>query len=215
MKINKDRLVLSVESELCAGGDAVAEAVAKKLGLRCRTREILPAASILSGISLKLLRRYEEKQVRHAYDLTAESVEDLRIPPAREFLAAQIAACRSLAEQGPCVLAEHHANAALSDREDHVRIFVHAPREDRLREFARRWGLLPEKAARAFAREDRARSRYFRNVAPRWGKSGNYDLSVNAAAASPEVLADHVVRYLESVSRETLVHPTPAQKRSA
>ena len=47
------------------------------------------------------------------------------------------------------------------------------------------------------------------------GKSGNYDLSVNAAAASPEVLADHVVRYLESVSRETLVHPTPAQKRSA
>ena len=211
---------MSAKTVLVAGassglGRAVAEALARKLRLRCRTGEILPAASRLSGISLKLLRRYEEKPVRHAYDLTAESEEELRIPPARDFLAAQIAACRSLAEQGPCVLAEHHANVALSDRDDHVSVFLHAPRAERLRVYARTWGLSPEKAARSFAREDRERSRYYRSVTPGWGKSASYDLSVNASAASPEILADHILRYLETVNRAKPSHPTWAPKRSA
>ena len=38
----------------------------------------------------------------------------MHIPPARAFLLAQIAACRELAGQGPCVLVDHHSGAALA-----------------------------------------------------------------------------------------------------
>ena len=215
MKIDRDKLVISVEGELCAGSEALAEALALALRVPCRRGEILEEAKRISGISWKLLKRYEEKPVRSAYDLTASGEDDLHVPPARDFLAAQIAACRELADEGPCVLVDHHANVSLSDRPDHVSVFVHADRDARLREYARRWGLSPESARKRFAREDRVRSRYFRSVFPGWGKAGSYDFTVNADTASPRVLADHVIRYLETVTKEQLVHPTPAHECSA
>ena len=215
MKIDRDKLVISVEGDLCAGSESLAESLAKALHIPCRRGEILETAHRLSGISLKLLKRYEERPVRSSYDLTASGEADLHLPPAGDFLAAQIAACRALADEGPCVLSDHHANAALSDRPDHVSIFVHADRAARLREYARRHGLSPVAAEPRFVRENRIRSRYFRNVFPGWGKASSYDLTVNAGTASPEVLAGHILHYLETVTREQLVHPTQARKRSA
>ena len=41
MKINRDHLVLTVEGELCAGTEAVARSLAKKLRIPCHTDEIL------------------------------------------------------------------------------------------------------------------------------------------------------------------------------
>lgn len=215
MKIDQDKLVITVEGELCAEQEILGAALANTLRMPCYRGEILETAKQISGISWKLLKRYEEKPVRSAYDLTASGEDDLHMPPARDFLAAQIAACRELAEEGPCILVDHHASAAISDRADHLSVFVHADRDARLLEYARRWGLSPEQAKRRFAREDRVRSRYFRSVFPGWGKAGSYDITLKASGIFPEELANHVIRYLETVTRERLVHPTPARERSA
>ena len=215
MKIDRERMVLSVESELDAGGEEIAGELGRLLRLRCFSGGLLEEAARLSGIPLRLLKRYEEKRVRHAYDLTAENEDQLRLPPAREFLAAQLAACRSEAEQGPCILVDHHSNAAVSDLPDAVSVFVHADRESRLRRFAIRRGMSIEKAARAFDKAERERTLVYKSVAPKWGKAANYDLSVNATGATPEQLAAHIVRYLETVTREDLIHPTAALGRSA
>ena len=207
MKIDQDKLVITVEGELCAEQEILGAALANVLRMPCYRGEILETAKRISGISWKLLKRYEEKPVRSAYDLTASGENDLHMPPARDFLTAQIAACRELADEGPCILVDHHASAAISDRADHLSVFVHADRNARLLEYARRWGLSPEQAKRRFAREDRVRSRYFRSVFPGWGKAGSYDITLKASGIFPEELANHVIRYLETVTRERLVHP--------
>ena len=215
MKIDQEKMVITVEGELCAEQEVLGAALANALRMPCYRSEILETAGRISGISRKLLKRYEEKPVRSAYDMTACGEDELHLPPARDFLAAQIAACRELADEGPCILVDHHANAAISDRTDHLSVFVHADRDMRLLEYARRWGLDPEKAKPRFAREERVRSRYFRSVFPGWGKAGSYDITLKATGIGPEELADHVIRYLETVTRERLVHPTPARRRSA
>ena len=215
MKIDWNKLVITVEGELCAEQEALGAALANVLHMPCYRGEILETANRISGISWKLLKRYEEKPVRSAYDLTASGENDLHMPPARDFLTAQIAACRELAEEGPCILVDHHANAAISDRADHLSVFVHVDRDLRLLEFARRHGLSPQEAKPRFAREDRVRSRYFRSVFPGWGKAGSYDITLKAGGIVPEELTNHVIRYLEAVTRERLVHPTPARERSA
>ena len=215
MKIDRNRLVITVESELCSGGEEVASELAKKLGLRCFSGEIADKASDISGISLKLLKRYEARRVRQAYDLTAEEEDELHIPSEKIILAAQIAACRELAAQGPCVLVDHHSNAALADDWNHIGIFVHADRETRLNAYAKRHGQIPAKAKRAFTREDRERTRCFRTLSRDWGKASNYCLTVNSSNVLPETLARHIIRYLETVTQEELVHPTSAPERSA
>ncbi len=215
MKIDQDKLVITVEGELCADQDVLGATLADILRVPCYRGEILETAQKISGISWKLLKRYEEKPVRSAYDLTASGEDDMHMPPARDFLAAQIAACRELADEGPCILVDHHANAAISDRADHLSVFVHADRNMRLLEYACRRGLSPEEAKLRFAREDRVRSRYFRSVFPGWGKAGSYDIALKASDISPVELANHVICYLETVTRERLVHPIPARERSA
>ena len=215
MKINKEKLVVSVESELGAGGGRIAEALSKQLKCPCHDEDILQEASALSGIPLRLLNRYAEKPVRHAYDLTARDEAELRLPAARDVLTAQFAACRAIAERGACVLTDHHSNAALSGMKDKVSVFIHSSRENRLRNYAAEKGLTPEAAEKPFAKEDRTRSRYFRGVSSKWGKASGYDMTVNADSADPETLADHIVRYIETVSREQIAHPTQARERSA
>ena len=215
MKLNREKLVICVESELGAGGKKIAGALAKLLKCDCHCEDILQEASALSGIPLRLLRRYEERNVSHAYDLTAQDESQLHLPPARDFLAAQFAACRAIAARGKCVLTDHHCVAALSGAEDRISVFIHAPRESRLRGYAAEKSLRPEEAEKRFDKEDRTRSRYFRAVSAKWGKASGYDLTVNADSAAPEVLAEHIVRYIETVSRERLVHPTQARERSA
>jgi len=215
VRINKDNLVISVESELGSGGQIVAEEIAGLLGIPCMGEEIVDKAAELSHISKKLLHRYEEKSVRHAYDLTARDESELYIPPAQDFLTAQIAACRALAEQGPCILLDHHANTALSDNQDHISIFIHADREKRLAAFAAVHGLSQEQAKKVFTETERERRHYYQVLSRHWGEASNYDLTVNASTADPHTLALQVISYLETVTRETLVRPTQALKRGA
>ncbi len=211
MKINRDHLVLTVEGELCAGTEAVARSLAKRLRIPCHTDEILEEARRISGISRKLLKRYESKPVRSAFDLTAAGEDEMHIPPARAFLLAQIAACRELAGQGPCVLVDHHSGAALADHLDHFRVYVQAERGRRLYEFAMRHGFSLEQARRRFDREDRLYDVNFRRAFSKWGKASSYDMTVNTSTVPPDVLAAHIVRYLETVTQEKLIHRTDSK----
>ena len=211
LNIDKDHLVLTVEGELCAKTETVARSLAKRLRIPCHTDGILEEAQRISGISGKLLKRYETRPVRSAFDLTASGEDKMHIPPARAFLLAQIAACRELARQGPCVLVDHHSGAALADHQDHFRVYVQAERGHRLFEFARRRGSSPEQVRRAFDREDRLYDVTFRRAFPKWGKASNYDMTVNTSTVPPDVLAAHIVRYLETVTQEKLIRRADAK----
>ncbi|MBR6952049.1 MAG: cytidylate kinase-like family protein [Oscillospiraceae bacterium] len=211
MKISRDHLVITVEGELCAGTEAVARSLAKRLRIPCHTERILEEAWRISGISRKLLKRYESRPVRSAFDLTATGEDDMRIPPARAFLLAQIAACRELAREGPCVLVDHHSGIALADQQDHFRVYVQGERGRRIHEYALRRGISVEKARQRFDREDRLHDQTFRRVFSQWGKASSYDMSVNTSTVPPEILAEHIVRYLETVTQEKLIH-RPASK---
>ncbi len=215
MKLKKDRLVVSVETEPGSRGEQIAEELAQTLHIPCYGSEILDEAVKISGIPHRLLKKYEEKTVHTAYDLTAEDESGLRMPPARNFLLAQIAACREIAERESCILVDHHANASLSDREDHVRVFVHADQRDKELNYAVDHNIDFSKAKSVFAKEERRRRRYFRGVSRNWGKAGNYDLTVNSTHGTPQAIASHIVDYIQNLTEEELVHPTQARKRSA
>lgn len=216
MKSRKENFVISVESELGCNGEKIARELAKAVGVKCYSGKIIKEASKLSGISENLLRRYEEKPVREAYDLMAENEGKIKLPQARRFIMAQLAACRALAERGSCVLVNHHSNMAMCDHEKHFSVFVHSDWESRVDEYARENKLDKERAAKELASKSRARRRYFRSIAKRWGEAGNYDLTIDSTNIAPAVAAGNIVSYLETVSQEVLrPHPTQAQKRGA
>ena len=100
MKLDKNELVITIDSEPGCNGDWIGKRMSNILGIPCYGKEILYKAAELSGISRDLMVRYDGRPVNAAYDLLAKDESALRIPPARDFIHAQVAASRELAANG-------------------------------------------------------------------------------------------------------------------
>lgn len=200
MKINKDKMIITIDSELGSNGDLIAEELGRILNIPCYGKEILDRASEISGIPYKLMHRYDGRTVHAAYDLLAESDAPIRIAPAADFVTAQVFAARQLAADGPCILVDRHANSALEGNKNHVSIFIHADFEDRARVFGMEKGLCESAAVRSLKKADRAYANYYKGNNKGWGDAGRYDMTVNASDAEVSAVADMIVSFLETMT---------------
>jgi len=198
--MNNNRKIIVIESEFCSRADEIAAALGQRLQLPCFGQEILSLAAEHSGISEKLLRRYDGRMCRSAYDLTAEDASGLKIPMFRDFAAAKMEACRSLARENKgCILVDRHADAALKDVQ-HIRIFLHAEAAAREEFYKNHVTVLPPLRRLPFARAEGSYRQLYKSVDRSWGLAASYDLVCSLQDASPEengaMLSDIIGRYL-------------------
>ena len=208
MKLSKDNMIITMDTEIGANGEEIARALSDMLRIPCYGAEILDKAAELSGIPAAQLHRYDGKPVHAAYDLLADDDTPLRMRPAADFITAQVAACRALAAQGSCILVDRHASMALEGTENLVRIYVHADFEDRAARVSGETGKALEETRRSLHREDRTRRSYYRGNHKGWGEADSYDLSVNASDADAATLAGTVLGFLRTMAGEL-----PAEQR--
>ena len=186
--------VIALDTELYSGGEALGAALSSRLGIPCYGEEILTKAAELSGIPEGILRRYDGRSIVAAYDLTADDPAALHLPTTGSLISAQLAACKALAEKGPCILVDRFASHALSG--ESIPVYLSADFDQRAAELARQKNLGPAAARRQLKRQDRARSRYYRNGNRNWGYAKAYAVSVNATGADPEELAMSLTAFL-------------------
>ena len=186
--------VITLDTELYSGGEALGAALSSRLGIPCYGEEILTKAAELSGIPEGILRRYDGRSIVAAYDLTADDPAALHLPTTGSLISAQLAACKALAEKGPCILVDRFASHALSG--ESIPVYLSADFDQRAAELARQKNLGPAAARRQLKRQDRARSRYYRNGNRNWGYAKAYAVSVNATGADPEELAVNLTAFL-------------------
>ena len=186
--------VIALDTELYSGGEALGAALSSRLGIPCYGEEILTKAAELSGIPEGILRRYDGRSIVAAYDLTADDPAALHLPTTGSLISAQLAACKALAEKGPCILVDRFASQALSG--ESIPVYLSADFDQRAAELARQKNLGPAAARRQLKRQDRARSRYYRNGNRNWGYAKAYAVSVNATGADPEELAMSLTAFL-------------------
>ncbi len=187
--------VIAVESELYAGGEAVAKALGARFGIPCYGEEILQTAAKLTGISEQVLRRYDGRKVIAAYDLAAGDEASVRLPTTGDLISAQRIACERLSADGPCVLVDRFS-AAGALTPGMVSVFIHADFETRAARLAEANGIGPAAARRQLRRLDRARSGYYRIGHRHWGQAKEYTLSVDSTSVSPEILAEGIAQCL-------------------
>ena len=204
MKLNKNNMHISIETEPGSNGEAVARALSETLHIPCYAGEILDRAALLSGIPASQLHRYDGRTVHAAYDLLADDKTPLKMRPASHFIAAQIAACKALAEEGPCILVDRHAGQALAGSADHVRIFIHAGFDDRAACMAEAEGKTVEEAKHTLKKLDRSYRSYYRGSDRGWGEADCYDLSLNSSDADVCAMTANILEFLSAMCGETM-----------
>lgn len=195
-----EHLVIVIDSELGSHSSEIAHQVAGSMGIPCYDKEILTKAAEISGISEKLFKRYDERPVIAAYDITADETENMKLPPSGAFVQAQMAACRAFALQGPCVLTDRFASRALSENSDCIKVFIGADFEYRAKVYALENGLGAAAGRKKLHKLDRVRTRYYKGYNKRWGYAGDYAFVVNSTEEDPKALAEDLTeRVLNSL----------------
>ena len=102
---------------------------------------------------------------------------------------------QDMALQGPCVIVGRCAGWILREREDVLRVFIHADREFRRARAIREYGIEERKVENVLKRFDRRRSNFYSaNTCMRWDDNRGYDLVLDSSSLGIKACVDVICK---------------------
>ena len=182
---DEGKIIITISWELGCGGEAIAEILAKKLGIRCYGNQLIPLEARVSGLSEEYITAHEQNMSRGViYDLTtanyALDYDDM--PPLEKLFAAQTKIQRSIAARDEsCVILGRCSDYILYEDPNSFRVFIHANPKYRTQRISEKRGSSLDDARYEMTHADAARSRYYQIFAGRgWGRTKNYNLTLDS-----------------------------------
>ena len=173
-------IVITVSREYGSGGRLIARRVAEQLNIPFYDKEIIAAVAKKTGLAEGFIREAERRPVRSFLFDLYRSAQNLSLSD--QVFLAETAVIRDLAEKGSCVIVGRCADYVLREREDLLRVFVHAPLSRRCRRAAEEYGVRDVEDLEGYVSKlDKQRSSYYNYFSTsRWGDAHNYELCVNS-----------------------------------
>lgn len=177
------RKIITIGREHCTGGLDIARKVAENLGIPFYDKELITMAAKESGLSEESIAAVEKRHPNSLLYSLYTMGSELPLNDQVYIIESQI--IHNLADKGPCVIVGRCADYVLRDREDVLKVFLHAPMEYR-KQFALRCGdFAPNTEDRfmelSIQKEDKRRASYYNYYTQnRWGEARYYDLCLNA-----------------------------------
>jgi cytidylate kinase len=124
------------------------------------------------------------------------------MPLPEQIYIAESNAVRELADKGSCVFIGRNAARILSDHENLIKVFIHAPLEKRIETARDVYGDEAENMKSFVVRRDKGREEYSRHFSDyRWRDLRNYHLSIDSSIGFDET-ADVIKTYVEKFLAE-------------
>lgn len=179
--------IITIARQHGSSGKEIGRLVAEKLGIPFYYKEMTALAAQESGLDKEFISGINRNGPKALYNLY------LSTKVVRLAVIAQHKIIEKIADNGSCVIVGRAADYVLKNRENVVRIFVHAPEEYRISRVMEVYGDTPEEAQDNIRRSDKARAAYYHHISGRrWGQEENYDLVLDSScgvqAASEKIL---------------------------
>ena len=191
--------VIVIGRQYGSGGHDIGKSLAGKLGFAFYDNEIIQMTAGSTGYTPKFVQEHEENMTNSfLYDLVNQMYiySDTQEAPRDAIFESEGEVIRRLADQGNCVILGRCADYFLRDRQDCLKVYLHAPEDFRVKRIMDTEDLSEEDARRKVHRMDRRRSDNYHYYTRRlWGHSRNYHLTID-----PGIGADAV----EEIIRRTL-----------
>lgn len=191
--------ILTVGRQFGSGGRTIAKSVAEQLGIPYYDKEIVEKVALETGFS----EEYIEQIGEHARGKSVWSYafSNPGVPgimggmSASDFLwVIQRKVILDLAEKGPCVIVGRCADRILKDREDVLRVFIHASDEFRAERIVRLYGESESKPQKRLADKDAKRRAHYKHyTGEEWGDTTNYHLCLDSGVLGIEKCVEYIV----------------------
>lgn len=188
--------VIVIGRQYGSGGHDIGKELAEKLGFAFYDNEIIQMTAGSTGYTPKFVQEHEENMTNSfLYDLVSQMYiySDTQEAPRDAIFESEGEVIRRLADQGNCVILGRCADYFLRDRQDCLKVYLHAPEDYRVKRIMNTENLSEEDARQKVRRMDRRRSDNYHYYTRRiWGHSKNYDLTVNTSIGAETV--EEVIR---------------------
>lgn len=185
------KFIITIARESGAGGPEIAKKLGRALGVEYYDRDLLKAASEVSGIHEELFGKADENVgLRHILNAAGKVYKGEVLPPdsddytsTKNLFAFQAKVIKELAEGESCIILGRAGNYLLKDCPYVLRVFLHAPLEWRIENVLRdNAGLGRNEVIRIINAEDKRRSDYYHYyTGQHWREAAGYDLSIDVS----------------------------------
>ena len=196
-----EKRIITISREFGSGGRTIGRMVAEKLGIPFYDKELVDQIAMETGFAPSFVEEHGEhapSTSRLSYAFSQPGIPGVMNGlTAADFLwSMQCNVILNLAEQGPCVIVGRNADYILKDREDCLRVYVHADEALRAKRVLEVYGERESPVHERIADKDaRRRAYYEKYTACKWGDADNYHITLDSLALGLETC----VNILESL----------------
>ncbi|MCI9156506.1 MAG: MATE family efflux transporter [Lawsonibacter sp.] len=186
-------VIITIAREHGTAGKRIGQLVAQKLGIPCYYKEMTALAAQESGLAKEFISgiNSDENAIMRELYLSTSAVQQAVI--------AQDKAINMIADMGACVIVGRAADYVLRNRKNVVRIFIHAPKDYRVKKVMEMYGDTEQEGRKSIARSDSARGTYYKSISGHeWGDAHQYELSVDSSIGA-EKTAELICGYVSHV----------------
>lgn len=178
--------------EYGSGGHAFAQKLAAKLDYAFYDEEIITLTAKKTGFDQKFIQEHEESMGNpFLYDLVNEGYgysDEYRSMKDELFLA-ESKVIRSFSDQN-CVVVGRCADWVLRGQKNCIKVFLHAPLQQRIQTVMKREHLSEHKAAARIHRMDKMRKENYHYYTKQvWGMADNYDICIDSSVGEEKMTA--------------------------
>ena len=178
--------IITIAREYGSGGRLIAQKVAQKVGLVYYDNEVIDLAAREMGMDVDAIRKVaEQKSSSFMYTMSSSAFS---LPLNDQVFVMQSKIIRHLANHDSCIIVNGCADYILEDYDDVLSIFIHAPRESRIRRVKEDYQEVHDDYKKYVTKRDKGRSNYYNYyTTKKWGHLKNFDLTINSDLGIDEV----------------------------
>ena len=179
--------IITISRQFGSGGRTIGRTLAQELGISCYDREIIDKVAEESGFDKNYISEKGE-YVPHGIFGNALSRWSYSAPTNEERIwQIQYNYIRELAEKECCIIIGRCADYILADRDDVLKVFIHANDDYRADRIVRLYGESDVEPLRRLRTKDKHRAAYYQIYTDfTYGDAMNYDICLDSSAIGEE-----------------------------
>lgn len=202
----KSKVIVTIARQFGSGGKEIGEKLAERLEIPFYDKSLIHLAAKESGIDEDLFDYADEKSFHNFWSATASSTSIYgnrlslfnEMPMNDRLFLIQSNIIRKLAANGSCVIVGRCADYILRDDTQTIPVFIHSSEQTKLERIVHTYGISAKDAKDIMVKTDKRRAAYYNYYSgEKWGRSDNYDLSVNSGAAGIDGTVDIIIKFAE------------------
>ncbi len=196
----KTKFAINIGREIGSGGHAIAEIIAKNLGINLYDKKLLDIAAKESGFSKEFFEKADEEasyaKISSFFSphLFEAGIYGKNYISNDNLFKIQSDAIRSIHKRESCIFIGRCADYILRESPYIFNVFITANIEDRINNIVRLNITSKDQAIKFIEKTDRNRSSYYNFYSgQKWGHSSHYDLSLNSSVFGYDKCAEIII----------------------